>query len=107
MLYCHTVIEWSSVFFNGLWLVGSAVLLAGLSWHYWQAGEHKRPFRQQFQQPSFAQTGWIGLSLVTMGLAGTSSTTWETVLWVIGTAVCLLKTYQSLGGESSQQKNHK
>ena len=76
------MIAWASIFFNSLWIFGLSLILAAFSYQHWLAGLQGRKVRDQLRQGSFPMWGWTGLALVTAGLAGTSESTWETVLWL-------------------------
>ncbi len=75
------MIDWQSVLFNGLWIVGLSVLLAALGYAYWAAGEQKRPLRLQLGSIGFLRAFWISMTFFCIGLAGTSLRLWETILW--------------------------
>jgi cell division protein FtsW (lipid II flippase) len=83
------VIPWASVFFNGLWILGLAVLLAGFSYHYWLAHQENRRLIEQLRGSAFRQIFWLGLGLVGVGLLGTSDETWERIVWILFAAYCL------------------
>ncbi len=83
------MIPWWSVFFNALWILGLAVLLAAFSYHYWLAQLEDRRLIQQLQSPAFRQAFWLGLALVGAGLAGTNDGIWELILWILFTLYCL------------------
>lgn len=78
-----------SVFFNGLWILGLAVLLAGLSYHYWIAHQEDRRLIEQLQGSAFRQVFWLGLALIGAGLVGTSDEAWELIVWILFTAYSL------------------
>ena len=78
-----------SVFFNGLWILGLAVLLAGFSYHYWLAHQENRRLVEQLQGSAFRQVFWLGLALIGAGLVGTSDETWELIVWILFTAYSL------------------
>jgi hypothetical protein len=83
------VINWYSVLVNSFWVVGLSLLLAALSYHYWQAQVKQRPLRQQLNHLSFNVAFWLSFSLVGVGLAGTGQQTWEIGLWSLFTLYCL------------------
>lgn len=89
MLYSDAVINWFSIFINLFWILGLAVILASFSYHYWLAGEEKRPLKVQLNQPSFQKPFWVGILLISIGLAGTSERTWEIGIWTIFALICL------------------
>jgi hypothetical protein len=77
------VIDWISLLFHITWILGAAVILAAFSYHHWQANRQQQPLRQQLRSPAFTRSLWVGFALITLGLAGTSPTTWETIIWGI------------------------
>ena len=83
------MIPWWSVFFNALWILGLAVLLAGFGYHYWLAHQEGRRLAQQLQSSAFRQVFWLGLALVGAGLAGTNDGVWELVIWIMVTVYSL------------------
>jgi len=92
------MIPWWSVFFNGLWIVGLAVLLAGFSYHYWLAQQEDRRLIEQLQGSAFRKFFWLGLAFVGGGLAGTSDEAWELIIWNLFTGYCLLNLILILKG---------
>lgn len=75
------MIDWQSVLFNSLWMVGLAVLLAAFGYAYWAASYLKRPLRVQLGSPGFLRAFWLSMVFFCVGLAGTSVRLWETILW--------------------------
>ena len=75
------MINWQSVIFNSFWILGLALLLAALSFHYWEASQTKRQLRAQLGRPEFLRFFWLGMALVCIGLAGTSEQLWELAVW--------------------------
>ncbi len=66
------MINWLSVVANSFWIVGLAIMLAGVSYHLWLAGELERPLRQQLGGVAFLRVAVGGLLLVGIGLALTA-----------------------------------
>ena len=89
-----------SVLFNSFWIVGLALLLAAFSYQYDQAQRLNRPLRHQLRSSSFTLVAWISVALVGIGLAGTSSSIWETILWIAFTLYCVIN---ATGGWRSRQ----
>lgn len=87
MLYSPAVIDWRSLFFNSFWIVGTAVILAGFSYHYWQAQVQQISLKEQLAGPTFSIIFWSGFVLITIGLIGTSQSGWEMIVWAV---FCLL-----------------
>lgn len=73
----------STIIFNSFWIIGLALLLATLSHTSYEASVQKRPFKELIQQANFQQAAHISALLVGIGLAGTSQTLWETIIWAI------------------------
>ena len=94
---CYTffvVIDWLSLIFNASWIIGLALLLAAFSYHYWEAGQERRPLREQLSQPSFSRLFWISFTFITVGLAGTSQRLWETAIWLLFVIVSVAYTFK-------------
>ena len=102
ILTINKMINWQSVIFNSLWILGLAVLLAALSYHYWVASVNKRPLREQFSQPDFLRLLWVALLLVCLGLAGTSQQNWEMIVWGV-LALFALVNIAGLSRKPAQQ----
>ena len=79
MLYSNAVIDWLSVVMNGFWILGTAVLLASFSYQYSQTAP--RSLKERLEEKAFLRPFWVGMTLISIGLAGTSQTGWETGLW--------------------------
>jgi hypothetical protein len=77
------VIDWARILANGIWVLGLALMLADLSYQYWLSGERGWPLREMWRGFTERLTTWIGLALIAGGLAGTSTTLWETGLWLL------------------------
>jgi hypothetical protein len=75
------MISWQSVTFNGFWVLGLALVLAAISYHYWLAGQENRQLRLQLSEPGFLRPFWLGLVLIGIGLIGTSQQNWEMAIW--------------------------
>lgn len=69
--------------FHTFWILGLALLLASFSYHYEQALRRERSLRQQLQRRSFAGTAWLSLTLIGIGVAGTSREGWEVAIWIL------------------------
>ncbi len=83
MLYFFAVIEWKVVWTNGLWILGTAVLLGTYSYTYWLSQTQLKPRAEINQQPPFARLFSFGMLLVLLGLLFTSSRWWETAVWLL------------------------
>jgi hypothetical protein len=77
------VINWTDVGFSTIWIFGASIILATFSYLYWVSTVSKQSLREQMKRPGYQQPLWIGLVLIAVGMAGTSSRTWEAVVWII------------------------
>ncbi len=75
---------------NAFWILGLAITLAALSYHYWEAAKLGRPFRQQLQATSFRLAAWMGAGLVCLGLGSTSQPGWGMIGWFVLAGLCWL-----------------
>ncbi|MBN1921632.1 MAG: hypothetical protein JW892_10335 [Anaerolineae bacterium] len=77
------MIDVQGLFFNSLWIVALAILLALLSWNSWQAQREGVRFRDVWAHPMSQR--WFTLSLVLFcaALAALSERWWERLLWVL------------------------
>lgn len=73
------MIDWVSVISHGFWIVGLALILAGLSFYYWRAGQMSHPLADELSSPPFQRVAMAGLLLVGVGLALTGSNLWQIV----------------------------
>lgn len=67
------MINWFSIVANSFWITGLALLLAGVSYYYWLAGQMGHPFRYELNNPPFQKLAMFGLLLVGIGLALTAN----------------------------------
>ncbi|MCB8946575.1 MAG: hypothetical protein H6653_01050 [Ardenticatenaceae bacterium] len=96
MLYFFAVIDWRSVWTNGLWILGTAVLLGTFSYAYWLSRTSLQSIGEVYQKPPYAQLFWSGFLLVLLGLIFTSSRWWETAVWLLFTGRALFNLIASL-----------
>jgi len=93
------VIDWVALLFHSAWILGLAIILAVFSYNHWQARLESRPLSQQLRTPAFTIPTRLGLTLIAVGLAGTSQTTGEAIIWIIILLIILLnlgKTWLAL-----------
>ena len=84
------MINWYSVVANSFWLLGLAILLAGLSYYYWFATQTGRPFSQILETAPFQRVIVVGLLLVGIGLALTANNLWQVVPAATLILVCVV-----------------
>ncbi len=89
------MIDWSAVASNSLWIAGLAVVLATVSYAYWAADQQQSSIMKVIQERQFMRFVYLGLILVGIGLAATSSSTLELLLgalFTLGAAYGLFTT---------------
>jgi hypothetical protein len=75
------MVEWTSLAFNGLWLLGAAVILAAFSLCCYQAHCRGEPLRVRLAGPGFQVWLMVGLVFISVGAALLGPRWWERVLW--------------------------
>lgn len=77
------MIDWLGLVFSTLWISGLAIALSVLSFAIWQARGAGKSLRLHLGQTSNQVALNLAGLLFCLGLAGSSSRTWEQVLWVV------------------------
>jgi hypothetical protein len=77
------MIDWSGVLRNGLWIVGLAVALAGVSYADWWRRQQvpRMGLGQALEVPWFRAAVSLGLALFCAGLALSGGPWWVVALW--------------------------
>ncbi len=74
-------IDWLNVFYNAIWIIGLAVILAAFSINDWLAHTNGVKLRQQLGTSAFQTPLTGGLILVSVSLALLADVWWERALW--------------------------
>jgi hypothetical protein len=77
------MIDWYNLAVNALWILGCAVALATLSYASWEASLMKEKFTARLNRPFYQIALDLAGFLFCTGLAGTSDSTLEIILWSI------------------------
>lgn len=77
------MIDWPSVVFNALWIVGCAIILAAFSYTNWLAHLRGVRTRHLVGASSFQLPLFTGLGLISLGLFFLSRGWLEYVLWAV------------------------
>jgi len=85
------MVEWSSLVFNGLWVLGAAVIVAVFSLSTYEARCRGRQLWVQLSLPGFRLPMTVGLVLISLGAALIGPRWWERVLWGL---FCILSVWQ-------------
>ena len=89
------MIDWVSLGFNALWILGLGLVTAALSFANYLAGQQKWRFRQALEMPACRIMIGLGLVFFCMGWAGNVSAIWERLLWAVLALMCALQTWQA------------
>ena len=85
------MIDWVNVIFNGLWVLGAAVILAALSFYHHDAQRRGERLRARLAAPGFQAWLSVGLTLISLSLALIGPRWWERVLWAL---FCVTSAWQ-------------
>ena len=78
------MIDWYSIFATSLWVSGLAIVLAAVSYAWYEAAASRRRLRLVLGLPPFELAYTAGLALFSLGmLAQTDSAWWESLLWLL------------------------
>jgi multisubunit Na+/H+ antiporter MnhB subunit len=83
--------EWPSLVFNGLWVLGAAVILAAFSLSYYEARRRGERLRVQLEANSFQLRFLAGLVLISLGVALIGPCWWKRALWGL---LCAVSVWQ-------------
>jgi len=89
------MIDWLSVFYNVLWILGLAVILAAFSYNDWLAAQNNVKLRRQFGSPAFQLPLSLGLALLSLGLTLLADVWWEQLVWLVFTGLFLFQVWQA------------
>ncbi len=85
------MIDWTGLFFNGLWILALAILLALWSWTSWQARQEGVRFRVVWAHPVLQRFVVASLTLFCVSMAALSELWWERLLWCSIAVICLVQ----------------
>ena len=83
------MIDWLNLGANALWILGCAVALAVLSYASWEASVYREKFSQRLKRPGIQAALNLGGFLFASGLAATSDSGIEIILWLVLAAAFL------------------
>jgi len=104
------MINWFSVFANSLWILGLALALATFSYANWQASVLGEKTITQLKRPGYLISFNIAVLLFCAGMAATSDTTLEIVVWSILGLMFLVQMVFALRqqrGKTTETRDHK
>ncbi len=86
-------IDWLNVFFNAIWILGLAVILAAFSINDWLAHTKRIKLRRQLETAAFQTPLTGGLMLVSLSLALLADVWWERALWGVFVVLFAVQWY--------------
>jgi len=86
-----TGLDWTGLAFNGLWVLGAAVILAAFSFACYEAQRRGERLRVRLAAPGFQSWLSAGLVLISLGMALIGPRWWERALWG---ALCVMSAWQ-------------
>ena len=89
------MIDWVSVVFGALWILGLGLVTAALSFANYLASQQKRRFRQALETPACRIMIDLGLVFFCLGWAGGVSAIWARLLWGVLALMFALRTWQA------------
>ncbi len=90
------MIDWFNLIANALWILALAIVLAVFSYASWRASQDHEKLRTQLARSQYQIFFDLAAVLFCLGMAGTSRSTWERILWGILGALFVA---QSLAGK--------
>jgi multisubunit Na+/H+ antiporter MnhB subunit len=74
-------LDWAGLAFNGLWVLGAAVILAAFSFTSYEAQRRGERLRVRLAAPGFHLWLSVGLMFISLGLTLLEPRWWGRVLW--------------------------
>lgn len=99
------MIDVQEIFFNSLWILALAILLALLSWISWQAEREGVRFSAVWARPGLRHLVTLSLVLFCAGMAAVSGRWWEQLLWVLLALLQLLSLFLARFSSKNPTKN--
>ncbi len=87
------MIDWYSAGFSTLWIIGLGFVTAGLSLANFMGFWQNIKFRKAIKWSSCRIMISLGLVFFCLGLAGSVSTIWEHILWVVLAFIFALQSW--------------
>lgn len=88
------LIDWVSVGFSALWILGLGLVTAAFSFAYYLASQQKQRFRQALEMPACRIIIGLGLVFFCLGWAGGVSPVWERLLWAVLALIFAVQIWQ-------------
>jgi hypothetical protein len=89
------MIDWFSAGFGALWIMGLGFVTTGLSLANFFGCRQNIKFKQAIKMPPCRVMIGLGLVFFCLGLAGSVSTLWEHLLWVVLALIFAWQSWQT------------
>jgi hypothetical protein len=100
------MIDWYGVFANSLWIMGLSFALATFSYASWQASLNHERTLTRLRHPEVLIAFSLSALLFCAGLAATSDTIFEIVIWSILGLLSLIQVYLLLRQRRTESSQH-
>jgi len=91
------MVDWTSLLFNGFWVLGTAVILSAFSLAYYEARTRGERLQIQLSTPEFRARSLGGLTLVSLGAALLGRHWWDRLLWGV---LCAMSVWHAWRGRA-------
>jgi len=89
------MIDWVSVGFGALWILGLGLVVTALSFANYLASQQKRRFGQVLEMPACRIMIDLGLVFFCLGWTGSVSVVWERIVWAVLALIFAVRTWQA------------
>jgi len=89
------MIDWVSVGFGTLWVLGLGIVTATISFAYYLASQNNQRFKRVMEIPACHFMINLGLILFCVGVAGGVSEVWERLLWAVMALMFMFQIWQA------------
>jgi hypothetical protein len=89
------MIDWYSTGFSALWIFGLGFEVASLSLANYLAVQQKQRFSQVLELPACKVMIDLGMVFFCLGWIGSTSVTWERIVWAILSLIFFMQIWQS------------
>jgi hypothetical protein len=89
------MIDWVSLGFSALWILGLGLVVAALGFAYYLAEQQEQHFKQALKIPACRIMMDLGLVFFALGWTGSASSTWERIVWAVLALLFLVQTWQA------------
>lgn len=97
-----TGLDWAGLAFNGLWVLGAAVILAAFSFACYEAQGRGERLRVRLAAPGFQLWLLVGLILISLGMALVRPRWWDRALWGALCATCAWQLWATWRGRRTK-----